>query len=128
MGLCVDCKTEEAKYTNNKCKSCNTAYYKKYRQTKKYKEYQTKEYSKNRQKRLDYKKQYFQENKAERAAYMREWKSKNKDQQIINSVRAYISARLKDRKNNNTIYIISYIIIIYNVTIHKKNFFTIRSP
>ena len=103
MGLCIDCKTEEAKYTNNKCKGCNTEYMKKYRKTSNYKKHYKEDYEKTRQKRLDYKKKYYQEHKAERAAYMREWKEKNPNQKFINAVRSYISLRLKDRKNKTTI-------------------------
>ena len=103
LGLCHECKIEEAKYNNRKCKRCNTEYHKKYRKTEKYKEYSVKEHAQNRQKRLDQKKKYYQEHKAERAAYMREWKAKNPEQKRINAIRSYISSRLKDRKNQSTI-------------------------
>jgi hypothetical protein len=73
MKICYKCKINEAKYSNGKCKPCNTAHMVEYRKTDKYKEYQVKNYENTKEKRLNWKKQYYQEHKAERAEYMKNY-------------------------------------------------------
>jgi 5-methylcytosine-specific restriction endonuclease McrA len=97
MKICYKCKINEAKYSNGKCKPCNTAHMVEYRKTDKYKEYQVKNYENTKEKRLNWKKQYYQEHKAERAEYMKNYRKNNPKYRAQDAIMTYINKKIKER-------------------------------
>jgi 5-methylcytosine-specific restriction endonuclease McrA len=97
MKICNDCKINEVKYNNGKCKECNTAYMTEYRKTQNYKKCYIEDYKKTKEKRLAYKKEYYQSHKKERAKYMRDYRKENPKYRAQDAIMTYINKKIKER-------------------------------
>ena len=102
MKVCVNCKTNERKYNNGKCKECNNAYQKEYRKTNSYQ----KEYDKSWKIRYDKMRADPIRNeryKAQRREYVKRKKENDVEFKLRHNTLIHINIALKKKYFNSKV-------------------------